>query len=50
MKNPGDSIAQSVHNRLKMIAHERKQDFNALLTRYGNEWFLWTCKRRETRL
>ncbi len=37
-KNP---VAQSVHDRLHAIAVARKEDFNALLSRYGVERFLY---------
>lgn len=37
-KNP---VAQSVHDRLHTIAVDRKEEFNALLSRYGVERFLY---------
>lgn len=40
-----DPAAQSVHDRLKNLAKERREDFNALLARYGNERFLYRLSR-----
>jgi hypothetical protein len=40
-----DPVAQSVHDRLRRLAADRREDFNALLARYGNERFLYRLSR-----
>ena len=40
-----DPVAHSVHDRLLMLAASRKEDFNAILTRYGNERVLYRLTR-----
>lgn len=40
-----DPIAHSVHDRLLHIAMARKEDFNAILARYGNERLLYRLSR-----
>ena len=40
-----DPIAQSVHDRLRKKAADCKEDFNALLARYGVERFLYRLTR-----
>ncbi len=40
-----DSVAHSVHDRLLNLAMTRKEDFNAILTRYGNERLLYRLSR-----
>jgi len=40
-----DPAAQSVHDRLRRLAADRREDFNALLARYGNERFLYRLSR-----
>ena len=46
-----DPIAHSVHDRLLKLAVTRKEDFNAILTRYGNERLLYrlTCTKHGKR-
>ncbi len=38
-------VAQSIHDRLRGVAAERKEDFNALLSRYTVERFLYRLTR-----
>lgn len=45
MSRPGNPVAQSVHDRLRRIAADRKEDFNGLLARYGAERFLYRLTR-----
>lgn len=45
MNAPRNSIAQSVHDRLRKIAADYREDFNALLARYGSERFLCRLAR-----
>lgn len=40
-----DPIAQSVHDRLLKLAKDRKEDFNAYMTRYGIERLLYRLTR-----
>ena len=40
-----DPIAHSVHDRLLHLATTRKEDFNAILVRYGNERLLYRLSR-----
>lgn len=40
-----DPVAQSVHHRLRRIAADRREDFNALLVLYANERFLYRLSR-----
>ncbi len=40
-----DPVALSVHDRLLSIAMNRKEDFNAILVRYGNERLLYRLSR-----
>ena len=47
MKPPKDPVAQSVFDRLKTLAVQRKEDFNSLLARYSNERFLYRLSRTE---
>lgn len=46
-----DPVAQSVHDRLLRTAHDRKEDFNSLLVRYGAErfWYRLTTTRHAKR-
>lgn len=48
---PNDPVAQSVHDRLLKFAASRKEDFNSILARYGNERILYrlTCTRHGKR-
>jgi len=45
MTTQNNPVAQSVHDRLRRIAADRKEDFNALLSRYGVERFLYRLTR-----
>ena len=45
MTPPKDPLAQSVHDRLLRLAADRKEDFNALLGRYGIERVLYRLSR-----
>lgn len=40
-----DPVARSVHDRLLKLATSRKEDFNAMLGRYGNERVLYRLTR-----
>ena len=40
-----DPVAHSVHDRLLKLAASRKEDFNAILARYGNERLLYRLTR-----
>lgn len=46
-----DCVAHSVHDRLLNLAASRKEDFNAILARYGIERFLYrlTCTPHASR-
>jgi len=41
MTQKNNPVAQSVHDRLRKIAVDRKEDFNAVLARYATERFLY---------
>jgi len=45
MTSGRDPIAQSIHDRLKRAAVEQREDFTAILARYGNERFLYRLSR-----
>jgi len=47
MKPSKSPIAQSVFDRLKTLALQCKEDFNALLARYGNERFLYRLSKTD---
>ena len=40
-----DPTAHGVHDRLLNLAMTRKEDFNAILVRYGNERLLYRLSR-----
>jgi predicted nucleotidyltransferase component of viral defense system len=42
---PPDPVAHSVHDRLLHLATSQKEDFNAILVRYGNERLLYRLSR-----
>jgi len=45
MTSRDNPIAQSVHDRLRSIAADRREDFNSLLARFVAERFLYRLTR-----
>jgi len=42
-----DPLAQSVHTRLRNYAHQTKEDFNLVLSRYASERFLYRLSKSQ---